>query len=69
MAESFGIYTPANDIIYAQRVTLFNNIEASINAEIPICIIPFDHRLERVSQEVNDRPTPKWASQKLSTVG
>ncbi|MBD6618109.1 methionine synthase [Komarekiella sp. 'clone 1'] len=53
--ESFGIYTLANDVVYDQLVALLNSIEMNVNADIPVCIIPYDERLDRVKQEINSR--------------
>ena len=47
-----GIYTLANDHVYDQLVALLNSIEVNIGIDIPVCIIPFDHQLERVQQEI-----------------
>ncbi|MEM9803970.1 MAG: Npun_R2821/Npun_R2822 family protein [Cyanobacteria bacterium P01_D01_bin.56] len=54
--ESFGIYTLANDVIYDQLVALLNSIEANVDPDIPVCIIPFDHCLSRVREEISTRP-------------
>ncbi|MGH8002233.1 MAG: Npun_R2821/Npun_R2822 family protein [Brasilonema sp.] len=54
--EDFGIYTLANDIVYNQLVALLNSIEVNVSPKIPICIIPYDERLERVKVEVSSRP-------------
>jgi hypothetical protein len=51
-----GIYTLANDVVYDQLVALLNSIEANVSPDIPICVIPFDERLDKVQQEVNSRP-------------
>ncbi|MBE9036578.1 Npun_R2821/Npun_R2822 family protein [aff. Roholtiella sp. LEGE 12411] len=53
--ESFGIYTLANDVVYDQLVALLNSIEVNVSADIPVCIIPYDERLDRVKQEINSR--------------
>jgi len=53
--RSHGIYTLANDAVYDQLVALLNSIEVNISPEIPVCIIPYDDRLEKVKQEVNSR--------------
>ncbi len=50
-----GIYTLANDVVYDQLVALINSIEANVSPDIPICIIPYDERLDRVKQEVDLR--------------
>ncbi|KAB8333507.1 methionine synthase [Scytonema tolypothrichoides VB-61278] len=54
--EDFGIYTLANDIVYNQLVALLNSIEVNVSPNIPICIIPYDERLELVKLEVSSRP-------------
>lgn len=54
--EPFGIYTLANDAIYDQLVALLNSIDANISPTIPVCVIPFDHRLDRVKAEIDVRP-------------
>jgi hypothetical protein len=53
--EPFGIYTLANDAIYDQLVALLNSIEANVDANIPVCIIPFDHRIDRIKEEIKSR--------------
>ncbi len=54
--QDFGIYTLANDVVYDQLVALLNSIEVNVGASIPVCIIPFDHCLQRVKEEVRVRP-------------
>ena len=51
-----GIYTLANDFVYDQLVALLNSIEVNVSPDIPICIIPYDERMERVRQQVVSRP-------------
>ncbi|WP_322743970.1 Npun_R2821/Npun_R2822 family protein [Nostoc edaphicum] len=53
--DNFGIYTLANDVVFDQLVALLNSIEVNVSADIPICIIPYDDRLERVKQEIHSR--------------
>lgn len=53
---SYGIYTLANDVVYDQLVALLNSIEIHIGLDIPVCVIPFDDRLEQVKREINSRP-------------
>lgn len=50
-----GIYTLANDTVCDQLIALLNSIEHNVSPDIPICVIPFDHRLEMVREEVNSR--------------
>ncbi len=54
--ELHGIYTLANDVVYEQLVALLNSIERNVSSNIPICIIPFDNKIDRVKQEINSRP-------------
>ena len=53
---SRGVYTLANDVVYDQLVALLNSIEKNVGSELPICIIPYDDRLENVKREVESRP-------------
>ncbi|MEH2192865.1 MAG: Npun_R2821/Npun_R2822 family protein [Nostoc sp.] len=53
--DSFGIYTLANDVVFDQLVALLNSIEVNVSADIPICIIPYNERLDLVRQEINTR--------------
>jgi len=50
-----GIYTLANDVVYDQLVALLNSIEVNISPDIPVCIIPYDDRLEKVKGEIESR--------------
>ncbi|CAD5923761.1 hypothetical protein PCC9214_00831 [Planktothrix tepida] len=51
-----GIYTLGNDVVYDQIVALLNSIDANSGSEIPVCVFPFDDRLERLSAEIARRP-------------
>ena len=51
-----GICTLANDVVYDQLIALLNSIEAVIGADMPVCIYPFDDRLDRVRAELAQRP-------------
>jgi len=50
-----GIYTLANDNVCDSLLALLNSIEANWGTDVPICIIPYDDRLDRVSAEIADR--------------
>lgn len=50
-----GIYILANDVVYDQLVALLNSIEANAGKKYPICIIPYDDRLELVRREIKTR--------------
>lgn len=51
-----GIYILANDVVFDQLVALLNSIEMNISPEIPICIIPYNDRLDKVRSEIATRP-------------
>ncbi|MFM2064735.1 MAG: hypothetical protein RLZZ507_4406 [Cyanobacteriota bacterium] len=50
-----GIYTLANDVVYDQLVALLNSIEVNAGREIPVCVIPYDDRLDQVKAEIDTR--------------
>jgi len=50
-----GIYTLANDVVYDQLIALLNSIEVNAGKEFPICIIPYDLRLDKVKAEIATR--------------
>lgn len=50
-----GIYILANDVVYDQLVALLNSIEVNAGKNYPICILPYDDKLERVKEEVAKR--------------
>ncbi len=50
-----GIYTLANDVVYDQFIALLNSIERNVSPDIPICVIPYDDRLEKVKREIDSR--------------
>ncbi|BAZ00267.1 hypothetical protein NIES37_42560 [Tolypothrix tenuis PCC 7101] len=50
-----GIYTLANDVVYDQLVALLNSIEANAGRKIPVCIIPYNEKLDKVKAEVATR--------------
>ncbi|QLE56561.1 Npun_R2821/Npun_R2822 family protein [Nostoc sp. TCL26-01] len=50
-----GIYILANDVVYHQLVALLNSIEVNAGKNFPICIIPYDDRLELVKEEIQHR--------------
>lgn len=49
-----GIYILANDVVYDQLVALLNSLEVHAG-NYPICILPYDDRLERVRSEIKNR--------------
>ncbi|MDJ1185634.1 Npun_R2821/Npun_R2822 family protein [Roseofilum casamattae] len=50
-----GIYTSANDVVYDQLVALLNSIEVNAGPDIPVCVIAYDDRLDRVKTEISQR--------------
>ncbi|MEH1874793.1 MAG: Npun_R2821/Npun_R2822 family protein [Nostoc sp.] len=50
-----GIYILANDVVYEQLVALLNSIEANAGRKIPICILPYNERLDKVKAEIASR--------------
>lgn len=50
-----GIYTLANDVVYDQLIALLNSIETNVGSDFPVCVIPYDDRLEQVRDEINAR--------------
>ena len=49
-----GIYILANDVVYDQLVALLNSIEVN-SGSFPVCILPYDDRLDKVRQEIQSR--------------
>lgn len=43
-----GIYTLANDDVYDQLIALINSIRANYDRNIPICIIPYDDKIDKI---------------------
>ncbi|MGP1373835.1 MAG: Npun_R2821/Npun_R2822 family protein [Almyronema sp.] len=54
-----GIYTLANDKVFDQLVALLNSIEANAGKAYPVCVIAYDHQLDRIKQELEQRPQVK----------
>lgn len=50
-----GIYILANDVVHNQLVALLNSIEVNIGTSQPICIVPYDDRLDKVRAEIKTR--------------
>lgn len=51
-----GICTLANDVIYDQLVALLNSIESILGADFPVCIYPYDDRVELINKHIAKRP-------------
>jgi hypothetical protein len=50
-----GVYILANDVVYDQLVALLNSIEVNVSSDIPVCIIPYNQKLNLVKKEVDSR--------------
>jgi len=50
-----GIYILGNDVVFDQLVALLNSIEVNAGRKIPVCIIPYNERLDKVREEVAAR--------------
>lgn len=51
-----GICTLANDSVYDQAIALLNSIEAMEGSQVPICIYPYNDKMDRLAAEVERRP-------------
>jgi len=47
-----GIYILANDVVFDHLVALLNSLEVNGAKDIPVCIIPYDDRMEKVRVEI-----------------
>lgn len=50
-----GIYILANDVVFDQLVALLNSIEVNIGEDFPVCVVPYNDRLDLVRQEIQTR--------------
>lgn len=51
-----GIYTLANDVVYNQLIALLNSIEVNVGPDFPVCVVPYDDRIEKIRAEIETRP-------------
>lgn len=51
-----GICTLANDTVCDQVIALLNSIEIISGSNIPVCIYPFDDKIEQIKAEIVNRP-------------
>lgn len=51
-----GIYILANDVVLDQLIALVNSIEKNAGRDYPICIVPYDDRLENVKDYLAKNP-------------
>jgi hypothetical protein len=61
-----GICTLGNDRVYDQLVALINSIEAWAGPEMPICIYPYDDRLDHIQHLVAQRPQVQLYDDRVS---
>ncbi|MFM2432702.1 MAG: hypothetical protein RLZZ511_3916 [Cyanobacteriota bacterium] len=52
----YGICTLGNDYVFDQIIALLNSIEAIMGADFPVCIYPYDDRIDRLAEAIQDRP-------------
>jgi hypothetical protein len=50
-----GIYTLANDVVYDHLIALLNSLEVNGAKDIPVCIIPYDNRIDKIRAEIAER--------------
>lgn len=50
-----GICTLANDAVYDQFVALLNSIEAVQGQDIPVCVYPYNDRVDKITAEIDRR--------------
>ncbi|MCU0543174.1 MAG: sugar transferase [Oscillatoriaceae cyanobacterium Prado104] len=48
-----GIYILANDVVFEQLIALLNSLEVNGAKDIPVCIIPYDGRMEKVRSYIS----------------
>jgi hypothetical protein len=53
--KAVGIYTLANDAVFDQLVALLNSIEVNVSPDIPVCVIPYNDKIDKVKQEIKSR--------------
>ena len=51
-----GIYTVANDVVYDQLVAFLNSVEVNTEEALHVCVIPYNHEIQRISEEIESRP-------------
>jgi hypothetical protein len=52
---SQGIYTFGNDVVYDQLIALLNSIEVNVGQHLPVCVIPYDDKIEKILPEIRSR--------------
>ncbi|MBE7381154.1 MAG: sugar transferase [Leptolyngbya sp. SIO1E4] len=51
-----GICTLANDYVFDQVVALLNSIEVNAGKDMPVCIYPYDDRVDKLKRLAEERP-------------
>ncbi|MBD6619132.1 sugar transferase [Komarekiella sp. 'clone 1'] len=51
-----GICTLGNDYVFDQLLALLNSIDVILGKETPVCIYPFDDKMQRIADEIAKRP-------------
>lgn len=51
-----GIYTLANDAVYDQLVAFLNSVSVNDDRHLPVCVIPYDERVDKIREEISKRP-------------
>jgi hypothetical protein len=54
--RNWGICTLGNDYVLDQVIALLNSIRATMGADFPVCIFPYDDQLEQLQAAIADRP-------------
>ncbi len=53
--NNYGIYTFGNNVVYDQLIALLNSIEVNVGKNIPVCVIPYDDKIDRILPEISAR--------------
>lgn len=61
-----GICTLGNDHVYEQIIALINSIEAIMGKDTPICIYPYDDKVEKLASAIASRPNVELYSDRAS---
>ncbi|PJF38054.1 MAG: sugar transferase, partial [Phototrophicales bacterium] len=60
------ICTLGNDHVYEQIIALINSIEAIMGKDTPICIYPYDDKVEKLASAIASRPNVELYSDRAS---
>ncbi|MBE9060811.1 sugar transferase [cf. Phormidesmis sp. LEGE 11477] len=59
-----GLYILANDVVFDQLIALINSIERNIGRDMPICIVPYDDRIQRSKLATRQYQQVQWFEDK-----